>query len=184
MKNKCVFAVLVVIGLAVVATVAAFRQPRVVKAQEEILPPDLRFSFGSVGITSGQTLRVSVANTILPNDGNLPPGPTRVVMSFRFMNGNLVRDAKGEVVRKVVDLERGETAVLDLDYDRLPPSPIRAQIRPVLLVTPPPVSDPSQKATPPDGTVPTVEVINNANGRSQFALFTHPAELRGFVIDH
>jgi len=42
----------------------------------------------------------SVANTIMPIDVNLPPGPTRVVMTFRFMNGNLVRDYKtGDVIR-------------------------------------------------------------------------------------
>ena len=69
---------------------------------------------------------------------------------------------------------------LDLDYDRLPPSPIRAQIRPVVTVLPPPIGDVDQKGVPPDGTVVSVEVINNSNGRTQMVMFNHPAVLRGF----
>jgi hypothetical protein len=182
MKSKTTFAVSAALGLTLILTVAAFRQSTQVKAQDEIGgATDYRVSFGTIGITSGQTLRVSVANTIMPGDPDLPPGPTRVVMTFRYPNGNLVRDNKsGDVIRKVVDLERGETAFLDVDYDRLPPSPIRLQIRPVIRVTPPPITEAGQNATPPDGTMPTVEVINSANGRSQFAVFTNPAVLRGF----
>jgi len=178
MKRKTTFVALAGLGLVLLLGVVALRQPRRAKAQE-IAPttPD-RVSFGTIGITTGQTLRVSVANTIMPNDVNLPPGPTRVVMTFRYVNGNFVRDVKsGEVIRKAVDLERGDSAFLDLDYDRLPPGPIRVQIRPVVVVIPPPVGD---YLTPPDGTVIGAEVINNANGRSQFAVFTNPAVLRGF----
>jgi hypothetical protein len=182
MKSKSIFAVAAALGLTLILIVAALRQSTEVRAQDEIGPPtDYRVSFGTIGITSGQTLRVSLANTIMPGDPNLPPGPTRVVMTFRYPNGSLVREYKtGDVIRKIVDLERGEAAFLDVDYNRLPPGPIRLQIRPVIRVTPPPITEAGQSATPPDGTLPSVEVINNANGRSQFAVFTNPAVLRGF----
>ena len=148
-------------------------------AQDQIPPPvPERVSFGTVGITSGQTLRVSVANTILPNDTDLPPGPTRVVITFRGLNGQLLRTRGGDVIRRTVDLERGDAAFLDLDYDALPPGPSRVQARPVVTVQPPPVND--TNAIPYDSAVISVEVINNANGRTQFVAFTTPASIRGF----
>jgi hypothetical protein len=176
-KTPVITAIIVAVALAAAAVM--FRQPTLVSAQTESQSGGFeRISFGSVGITSGQTLRVSVANTFAPNDPNLPPGPSRVVIAFRLMNGNLVRTRSGEAVRRVVDLERGDSALLDLDYDQLPPGPTRFQIRPVITVLPPPVGD--TVGTPPDGTASSVEVINNANGRTQFSVFTHPASLRGF----
>jgi hypothetical protein len=169
-------------ALSLLTALWILRQTQPVLAQYDVPPPmPNRIAFGLIGITSGLTLRVSVANTVMPNDPNLPPGPIRVVMSFRYMNGNLVRNYKtGEVIRRAVDLERGDGAFLDVDYADLPPGPSRAQIRPVVVVLPPSPIDETQIAIPPDSAVPTVEVINNANGRSQFAVFTHPAVLRGF----
>ena len=168
----------IAIACFVIAITLISRQPLPVSAQDQIPPPvPDRISFGTVGITSGQTLRVSVANTIMPSDVNLPPGPTRVVMTFRGMSGQLIRNRGGEVIRRVVDLERGDAAFLDLDYDQLPPSPIRAQIRPVVVATPPS----GDISALQDGVcIPTVEIINNANGRTQFAVFTNPAVIRGF----
>jgi hypothetical protein len=108
----------------------------------------------------------------MPNDPNLPPGPTRVVMTFRYMNGDLVRWYRtGEVIRKAVDLERGDAAFLDLDYDLLPPGPSRAQIRPVVVVQPPPITAAGQDAIRHESAVTTVEVINNSNGRTQFGIY-------------
>ena len=160
-------------ALAVLITVGILRGSRQVNAQDEVGPTNsVRASFGSIGITSGQTLRVSVANTNMPGDPNLPPGPSRVVITFRDMNGNLVRDyAKGEVIRRAVDLERGDTAVIDVNYDLLPPGPTRAQVRPVVVVTPPPISEAGQEPIRPESAVTTVEVINSANGRTQFGIY-------------
>jgi hypothetical protein len=167
------------IALAILTAFGIFRNSNPVKAQTDIPPPvPDRISFGMVGITAGQTARISVANTILPNDANLPPGPVRVVMTFRNASGSLIRNRSGEVIRKAVDLERGDAAFLDLNYDELPPGPIRFQLRPVIVLQSPPVGD--SNPIPPDSAVSTVEIINNANGRTQFAVFTHPAVLRGF----
>ena len=101
--------------------------------------------------------------------------PSRVVLNFRLPNGQLARNRRGEVIRKVVDLERGDSTFLDLDYDELPPGPSRLQLRAVVVVTPPPVGD-STEIPPPvsDRIGLTVEVINNANGRTAFVLSKNP----------
>jgi hypothetical protein len=180
MKSKTLPIITVLVSIALALTVDTMQHPRTVKAQDQLPQLSERLSFGMVAITSGQTLRVSVANTIMSNDDQLPVGPSRVVINFRYPNGNLVRDYRtSEVIRRVVDLERGTGAFVDVDYDQLPPSPVRVQMRPVIVVTPPDGTA-GENTIPIDSVVPTVEVINNANGRTQFALFTHPAAARGF----
>jgi hypothetical protein len=184
MKNKRTLTITIaIVALALLTAFGIFRNVPRTRAQTDIPPPtNDRISFGMVGITSGQTVRVSVANTIMPSDENWPPGPTRVVLTFRSLSGNLIRNRSGEIIRKAVDLERGDSTFLDADFGALPP-PVndRLQLRAVIVAIPPPVGDTNQ--TPPpinDRIASTVEVINNANGRTQFAVFTHPAVLRGF----
>ena len=181
MNKKRTLLIVFLIAIAGTFTVLALlQQPKSVNAQANAIVIEHRTSFGMVGLTSGQTLRVSAANTIMPNDVNLPSGPSRVVINFRFLNGNLVRDARtGDVVRRIIDLERGEAAFLDLDFDQLPQSSPRAQIRPVVFVIPPP-AQPGRNAVPPDGVVPTAEIINNADGRTGSLIFMHPAVARSF----
>jgi hypothetical protein len=178
MKTKRTLFITIALAFLVIGITIVHQQQPQVRAQTEIPPPvPERVSFGMVGITAGQTLRISVANTILPNDANLPPGPVRVVMTFRGMNGQLIRNRAGDVIRRTVDLERGDAAFLDLDYDALPPGPVRLQLRPVVVATPPS----GDISALQDGVcIPTVEIINNANGRTQFAVFTNPAVIRGF----
>jgi hypothetical protein len=182
MNMKKTFLITTAVTLLVFAVAIGIRQPQSVNAQDQIPPPvPDRVSFGTVGITSGQSLRVGVTNTIMPNDINLPPGPIRTSITFRLPNGSLARDSRtGEVIRRIADVGRGDTVFLDLDYGDLPPSPIRAQLRPVVVVQPPPVADSTQMPYPRDAVVPIVEVVNNANGRTQFAVYTHPAVARGF----
>jgi hypothetical protein len=132
-----------------------------------------RISFGLAGITAGQTMRISVANTLMPNDADLPPDPCRVVLNFRNSSGQLVRNRNGEVIRRAVDLQRGESTFLDLNFDEFPPGSARLQLRAVVVVLPPPASVRNQ--FPPDPCVSTVEVINNVNGRTAFAIAALPA---------
>ena len=188
MRNKRILTIAALsVALAAIAIFAAFRSAKPVQAQTELPPPtNERISFGMVGITAGQTVRVSVSNTIMPNDSGWPPGPTRVVVTFRLLNGQLLRNRSGEVIRKTVDLERGDSTFLDVDFGAIPPPvPDRVQFRAVIVVHPPPVGDQpppigEQPPPNPDRIVSTVEVINNANGRTQFAVFTNPAVIRGF----
>ena len=63
----------IIISIATVAFVLAaifgiVRQTQPVKAQEVPPPNPDRVSFGMVGITAGQTARINVTNTIMPND--------------------------------------------------------------------------------------------------------------------
>ncbi|HEY0461437.1 MAG TPA: hypothetical protein VGC97_20040 [Pyrinomonadaceae bacterium] len=183
MKNKRILTTAaIIVALATLTAFGIFRNVPRTQAQDQ-LPPRVgdRVSFGMVGIAAGQTLRVSVSNIIMPNDVGFPPGPTRAVITFRNANGNLIRNRSGEVIRRAVDLERGETTFLDLNYDEFPPGPTRLQSRAVIVVTPPPIGDSTEQPPPVnDRIVSTVEVINNRDGRTQFAVFTNPAVIHGF----
>lgn len=177
MKKKSILTAATIISIASLITFVIFRETRSVQAQDQQPPPvPERISFGIVGITSGQTMRINVTNLLPPPVGDLPPGPVRIVMMFRYANGNLARNARtGEVIRKVVDLESGDSAFLDVDYDKLPPSPIRAQLRAVVVVQPPPTQDTNLLQ---DGVcVPSVEILNTSTGKT---LFMNPAVARGF----
>ena len=183
MKNKRTLTIAALtVAIAILAAFGIFRNVPRTQAQDQQPPPvPDRISFGTVGITAGQTVRVSIANTIMPNDENLPPGPVRVVMTFRLPNGNLLRNRSGEVIRKAVDLERGDATFLDINYDELPPGPVRLQLRAVIVAQAPPVGDTNQQPPPVNDLIAsTVEVINNRDGRTQFAVFTSPAVIRGF----
>jgi len=177
MKNKKTLIITMAIALTLIATVAILRRPIQVNAQDQQPPPvPERIFFGIVGITSGQTMRINVTSLIPPPVNDLPPSPIRVAMAFRYANGNLARNRKtGEVIRKVVDLESGDSAFLEVDYEMLPPGPTRAQLRAVVVVQPPPTQDTNLLQ---DGVcVPSVEVINNSTGKT---LFMNPAVVRGF----
>jgi hypothetical protein len=172
----------IIMTSAAITTFVIFRNTQNVQAQDtQPLPAVQRISFGMVGITAGQTARLSIANTIMPNDSLFSPdtGQRRVSLSFRDINGNLIRNAKGEVIRRSVDVQRGDSTFLDLNYDELPPGPTRLQFRAVVTIIPPPNVD--EKALQDGVCIPTVEVINNANGRTQFAVSADPAVVRGFT---
>jgi hypothetical protein len=143
-----------------------------------------------VGITQGQTLRVNVSNVLAVSDSGFPPGPTRVAIIIINSHGDPFRHRDGSLVRRVVMLERGESAFLDLNADdfQFPPGPSRLQLRAVVNVTPPPIGEfpPPVGDNPPpigdnpppvnDRIVTSVEVFNN-NGRTVFALAA-PASIR------
>lgn len=151
---------------------------RPIQAQDTAPQKPDHYSFGMVGITQGQTLRVNVANVITANDSNWPPGPTRVAIIVVNSRGEVVRNRDGRPVRKVEFLERGDSTFLDFNADdiQLPPGPIRLQLRAVVNVFPP---GPTDVAIPYDSAVPSVEVFNNANGRT--VLFMgNPGVIRGF----
>jgi hypothetical protein len=163
------------VALAALLTLGVFRGTRQVHAQDQLPPPvNDRVSFGMVGITEGQTVRVNVSNFIAPNDSGFPPGPIRVVVRFLNSAGRPVTNRGGDVIRQVVELQRGESTSLDINFGELPPGPIRAQLRAVITETPPPVGE-SNPFPPGPYTVQTVEVINNANGRTVFALSGPPS---------
>jgi len=148
---------LALVALAALVSLGIFRGTQRAHAQDQTPPPTGdRISFGMVGITQGQTARINVANVLTPNDPNYPPGPTRVVLTFLNSDGQLFRNRDGNPIRRVAMLERGQATFLDLNFDEFPPGPV-------------------DNALPPGPIVPTVEVLNNANGRTVFALSGPPA---------
>jgi len=146
--------------------------------------PDPPGKFGMVGITRGQTLRVNVVNLVTLSDGQLPPDPCRVVLSFRNAQGQPFRNSDGQIIRRTVELQAGDSAFLDLNGDMFGgPSTnadtalLRVQLRPFVrvLVSPPPEPD---RQVPPDPCRATMEVFDNASGRTTLfaAGFTAPPE--------
>ena len=164
---------LALVALAALVSLGIFRGERRAHAQDQTPPPTGdRMSFGMVGITQGQTARINVANVLTQNDPNYPPGPTRVVLIFLNNDGQLFRNRDGSPIRRAAMLERGQATFLDLNFDEYPPGPTRINLRAVVTVFPP---GPIDNALPPGPIVPTVEVVNSANGRTVFALSGPPA---------
>jgi hypothetical protein len=153
----------IAIALMALATAASVWQIRRVHAMPTAVEDQA--TFGMVGITLGQTVRLNIVNLIPPPDPDAPPGPCRVVLSFRDANGRPFTDANGQVVRREVSLQPGESAFLDLNGDLFaPPSTNgagRLQLRPVARVV-----------SVPDGNYPpgpchaTMEVFDNTTGRT------------------
>ena len=157
----------IIIALAILATFGIFRNTQPAQAQE--VPPQAeRISFGMVGITRGQTARINVTNISLAICPCI-----RVVLNWAKPNGQLLRNRDGEIIRRSIELPPGESTFLDVDFGEVPPPvPDRLQLRAIITVLPPPVGD----MPPPISMMPmTVEVINNSNGRTEFALSALPA---------
>jgi len=177
-RKRTIVTTLALVGLAALASFGIFRGEPRAHAQDQSPPPiGDRISFGMVGITQGQTARISVANIIAQNDSNYPPGPTRVTIIVINSNGSPIRNRDGSPVRKVAMIDRGDSTFLDLNFDEFPPGPSRLQLRAVATIFPP---GPIDNAFPPDPCVPTVEIITNATGRTVFAL-SQPPSVRALV---
>jgi hypothetical protein len=169
------------IALAATATIWGVRR---VRANP---PPDPERTFGMVGITHGQTMRLNVVDLTPPPDpdkNRVPPDPCRVLLSFRNAAGQPFTNNDGQPIRRVVELQPGESAFLDLNADMFaPPStnadvvpgPARLQLRPVMRVLAnPPEPD---KQSPPDPCRATMEVFDNASGRTSiFSGFQPPPD--------
>jgi hypothetical protein len=136
-------------------------QPQPVKAFNPQPDPP---RFGIFGIIPGQTVRLNVVNTS-PPDPNIPP-PCRVVFTIRDANGNPFVRPNGTLVTRTMLLNAGESAFLQLNADNFPRTTDgRITVRPDASIQ---QADPINGYAPP--CIPTVEVINNTTGRTQFVL--------------
>jgi hypothetical protein len=186
MKTRNVFAKLsMVIALIALASTVTIWEVRRVRAEP---PPDPDRTFGMVGITPGQTMRLNVVNLSPPPDpdtNDVPPGPCRVLLSFRNADGQPFRNNDAQPIQSVVELPGGQSAFLDLNADLFspPPStnadvapgPLRLQLRPfVRVLAAPPDPD---KQYPPGPCRATMEVFDNTSGRTSiFAGFQPPPD--------
>lgn len=166
-----------IVALAAFAVFGIVHNTTSAYAQTRGSQPDAeRISFAPVSITSGQSVRLNIANTQLPNSA-LPPDPCRVVLTFVDSDGIFFRGRNGQIVRRIVMLEAGKSTSLELNADDFGgSSSIRIQLRAVATIHPPP--EPDDSVFPPDPCVPSIEVFNNANGRTQFVVAALPAVQR------
>ena len=137
--------------------------------------PD-RTTFGMVGITRGQTMRLNVVNLQPPPEGDrqYPPDPCRVVLSFRNAQGQPFRNSDGQIIRRTVELQAGESAFLDLNGDMFggpstnaDTAPLRVQLRPFVRVLTAP--DPDRQVSP-DPCRATGEVFDNTTLQTSFVI--------------
>ena len=180
MKNtrNIITKLLIALALMALTAISALWEIRSVRANSNPMPTavESQTSFGTVGIAAGQTMRVSVANTLV-NDPTVPPGPCSVVINFRDMNGDLVVNRNGQVIFRTVQLDPGQSAYLDLNFAQLTPAASigaflgRIQLRPVTTVTFPP----GPPIIPPGPCIPAVEVLDSITGRTQFVISSGPA---------
>ena len=182
MRTKRTLTVIALAALVALGSLGIFRETQPVRAQDTLPPPiGERISFGMVGLTRGQTIRLSVVNAI-PYDSAFPPGPSRVALTFLNGDGQPFRNRDGSVIQRALELEPGRAAFLDLDADDIqwPPGPTRIQLRAVVNVIPPPIPDSNEQPPPvPDRIVSSVEVFNSSNART--VLFIgNPGVIRGF----
>jgi hypothetical protein len=120
--------------------------------------------FGLMGITRGQTARLTLSNVSSPDDHFFPPDPCRVIITFVDADGNVLLNSADQPVRRDVTLDPGHSASVQINGDNLVSrDQTRLSFRPVVRVF---VSTNSDGTTPPDPCFPTLEVINNTTGRT------------------
>jgi hypothetical protein len=167
MKTKRYVTALAVLGaLGVMAVLVGTR------ARAQDVPPMVATGqFGMVGAVQGETARLTVSNINL-----LPPDQCRAALAFVDASGELLRRPDGTLVRKEVMLEAGHSASLQVNAGALlGRDERRLDLRPVLFVAP---SDPS---TPSDPCVASVEIIQNATGRTRLVV---PGSVRMYSANH
>jgi len=173
------------IAIALVALVATGAVWQIRRAHAMPTAVEDQARFGMVGITRGQTMRLNIVNLNAPPDPDkqLPPDPCRVVLSFRDAAGHPFRNSDGQVIRREVSLQSGQSDFLDLNGVMFggpstnADTSMRVQLRPfVRVLTAPP--EPDRGGLPPDPCRATMEVFDNASGRTSIfsASFTAPPD--------
>jgi hypothetical protein len=162
----------VTLSLAALLATTAIWEVRRVRASQPTDPD--RTTFGMVGITRGQTMRLNIVNLVTLSDGQYPPDPCRVVLTFRNAQGQPFRNSDGQPIRREVSLQAGESAFLDLNGDMFggpstnaDTAPLRVQLRPFVRVLTAP--DPDRQVSP-DPCRATGEVFNNSTLQTSFVI--------------
>jgi hypothetical protein len=185
MNKRNIFTKLsIAIVLAALISTGAVWQMRRVQANPLPTAVEDQTSFGTIGIALGQTMRVSVANTLTPPDPNTPPDPCHVLITFRDLGGELVHNRAGQIIFRKVQLDPGQAAFLDVGFFTIAPQPGtnigngRIQIRPVITTQ---FTSPSDSEFPPP-CIPDVEVFNDLTGRTAFVVSADPAVRRTSLL--
>ena len=137
------------LALVLLAAAGVFFGATQASAIKEVDP----VAFGMFGITQGQTARLSVANL---DSGEFVPC---VRLELSFIDG----DGK-TLLQKVYDVEHGKSAFLDLSGNQFVGRGGRSQIRALVRF----VGTPDTRDDP--FFLPSLEVIDNATGRTSFLI--------------
>jgi len=111
-----------------------------------------------------------VVNTAAAANAEAPPDPCRVVIGFLDSNGSPLTRPDGTPVRRAALLAGGQSIAIAVDAQNFIRSG-RLQLRPVAQIQ----QADGDGTHPPDPCIPSVEVINSANGNTQFAVQALPA---------
>jgi hypothetical protein len=112
-------------------------------------------SFGMVGVTGGQTIRLNVVNAEA-NDPRLPPNPCIVQLNFVDGSGNTIAES-------TETLTPGQATILDVDgSDLIGRVGNRAEVRAFVQV----VAESRVNRLPPNPCVSTLEVFETATGNT------------------
>lgn len=182
MNTRNIFTKLsIAIALVAIAATVTLWQVRRVRAMPTAI--ENQSTFGMVGITNGQTMRLNVVNFVQPPpdpDRQFPPDPCRVLLSFRNAAGQPFLNSDGQPVSRLVELQAGESAFLDLNGDAfagpatnadVAPGPVRLQLRPFVRLLNP-SSEADNNAYPPDPCRVTAEVFDNATAKTSFVMYS------------
>lgn len=123
--------------------------------------------FGSVGVGSGQSVRVNVVNAI-PSDSIFPADettPVRVEVRILDRAGNVL-------ARERTRLSPGQTVELSYNPALIPGTPNRMRVSAIVIISHPKERYGSKFIAS------SLEIVNNETGIS--SVFTHPASLVGF----
>src|SRR5262245_54255316 len=160
--KKAVQFIIIFLTATILTTFGILWESRQTVAQTDTNPPPEpeSISFEMIGISRGQTARVNVFNA---NPFDYEPHPCRVNIRFIGADGRILHEYYGQPLRRTATLPNAQSTGLDVDSDTVPRD-IRQRLQLRAVVTIEPADD--STVTPP--CFPSVEVFNNANGRTQF----------------
>ena len=125
--------------------------------------------FGIFGISESQIMKINVVNTAPAPIADAAAEACRVVMTFVDQNGNVLTRSDGTVISRVAQLNGWQSISIAVDASNFIRGG-RLQLRPVVKIQ----QADGDGTSPPDPCLPSVEVINSANGNTQFAIQTVP----------
>ena len=150
-------------------TVLKFEPQKVEAFNPQPDPP----GFGIFGISESQIMRINVVNTAAAPTADTSSDPCRVIVTFIDQNGGTLTRSDGTPVRRAALLAGGQSISIAVDASNFIRSG-RLQLHPVAQIQ----QADGDGTHPPDPCIPSVEVINSANGNTQFAVQALPAVQR------
>jgi hypothetical protein len=149
MKRKSIIFALFIGGILLLgATIRGRGQDATTQTRSEYT------SFGMVGLSHGQTIRLNVVHAAVA-ENRLPPNPCLVELNF-------VDDAGNTIAQSTEVLRPGQATLLDVNGDDLLGRNLRSEVRAFIRV----ITDGRENQLPPNPCIPTLAVFENATGKT------------------